>query len=321
MELPDRESTRPARVRLVHRLEYGVWRLITLLLGSLSRRWAIRLADALGWLAYAVLRLRRREVEKNLEIAFGSRKTPQELRQIALRTYQNNLLTFFEFVQPHLLGPLRGGNFEPIEGYEHYAACKGAPAISLLAHFGNWEAVSQYALHEGVRFVAFVKLLHNPLIDREVTAIRRSMGVDILPVTASIKRAVDAVREGKWLAVLGDQDARRRGIFVDFFGRPASTYEGAALFSWKLNMPILPMFCVREDGPLRKLRLHVMAPILPDPNAERDAEVRRLTEAHVRALEQMIERFPDNYFWFHRRWKTKPRRAESAADGESSSAC
>ncbi|MCX7717292.1 MAG: lysophospholipid acyltransferase family protein [Candidatus Sumerlaeaceae bacterium] len=321
MELPDRESTRPARVRLVHRLEYGVWRLITLLLGSLSRRWAIRLADALGWLAYAVLRLRRREVEKNLEIAFGSRKTPQELRQIALRTYQNNLLTFFEFVQPHLLGPLRGGNFEPIVGYEHYTACKGAPAISLLAHFGNWEAVSQYALHEGVRFVAFVKLLHNPLIDREVTAIRRSMGVDILPVTASIKRAVDAVRQGKWLAVLGDQDARRRGIFVDFFGRPASTYEGAALFSWKLNLPILPMFCVREDGPLRKLRLHVMAPILPDPNAERDAEVRRLTEAHVRALEQMIERFPDNYFWFHRRWKTKPRRAESAADGDSSSAC
>jgi KDO2-lipid IV(A) lauroyltransferase len=309
MEPSDHDAPPAARATLSHRLEYFSWRAMSAVLRCLSRSAAIRLADALGWFAFAILRLRRREVEENLRIAFGTRKSPGELRQVAIRTYQNSLLTFFEFVQPRLLGSIEDGCFLPIEGYEHYASVKGRPAISLLSHFGNWEAVSLYAVREGVRFIAFVKLLHNPLIDREVTAIRHAMGVDILPVTASLKRAVDAVREGKWLAMLGDQDARRRGIFVNFLGRPASTFEGAALFSWKLNLPILPMFCAREEGPLRKLRLYVLPPILPEPGAERDAEVRRLTEAHVRALEGMIERFPDNYFWFHRRWKTKPRRS------------
>ena len=123
-----------------------------------------------------------------------------------------------------------------------------------------------------------------------------------------MKTAVSAARRGKWLTIVADQDARRHGIFVDFFGKPASTAEGPALFSWKLNLPIAPLFSVRLPGPRRELKAIGLPLIHPDPSAPREEEIRRLTEAHVRALEDTIRRYPDSYFWLHRRWKTRPKR-------------
>jgi len=301
------ENSRP---RFIHYVEYAGWQAVSAAMHLLPRRLVVGLACMCGWLMFYVLRVRRHEVEANLAGAFGTRKSPAELRRIALEVYKNSVLTFFEFVGGGCSSADDKRYFMEPEGWDNAKqALHGSHAIVVTAHIGNWEALGLYGRKIGIRLVAFAKPLHNPLVNKAVLEERSRRGLEIRPITTMLKGAVDAAREGAWLCILGDQDAGRRGIFVDFMGRTASTFQGAALFSWKLNMPIIPAFCVREEGPLRRLRLIVMPLIHPDTGAARDAEIARLTRAHVESLEQVIERHPESYFWFHRRWKTRPRPA------------
>jgi KDO2-lipid IV(A) lauroyltransferase len=106
------------------------------------------------------------------------------------------------------------------------------------------------------------------------------------------------------VALLADQDARRSGIFVNFFGTPASTFQGPAQFAYRAGCPIVCCYIVR-----RKDETHTAVffpPIYPRADGERDAEIRRLTEEHTKILEGYVSRYPDHYFWAHKRWRTKP---------------
>src|SRR5690606_14670685 len=106
---------------------------------------------------------------------------------------------------------------------------------------------------------------------------RAEHGLEVLQVKASMKAVIDAARAGKWVAILGDQDARRRGIFVNFFGRPASTAPGIAHFSHLMNLPVLPAFCVRINDSQRHLKVIYAPPIYPDKAADRDVDIHRIT--------------------------------------------
>jgi KDO2-lipid IV(A) lauroyltransferase len=274
----------------------------------LPRRATVLLADMLGLVFFHVLRMRRSVVEENLAIAFGQTKSAAERRRIALRTYQNSILTLIEFVQPK---PFLGGQsrFHSVHGAEQIDKVRESGALVLTAHMGNWEALPAYATQQGVPLTALIKPLHNPLVNRDVLRRRSGQGLEVLATTDLMKAAVSAHRRGRWLTFLSDQDARRQGIFVDFFGQPASTAPGVAYFSWRLKLPILPVFCTRDSTPRRDLVIHVCPPLFPDPSQPRDQEELRLTKAHVQALEQIVARYPEHYFWFHRRWKTRPKKA------------
>lgn len=295
---------------VLHYIEFGMWTLASGLLSLMRRRRAVWLADALGAFIYHVLRVRRREVEGNLRLALKGSKSKSEVRALARRVYQNFVLTFFEFLQPSLLrngsdnvvslAPGAAGLFQPLISH---------PSVVVTAHMGNWEVMPECAHAFGVKLLVLAKHMHNPLVDREINRRRASESMEILHVRGeSLKTIVRAARHGKWLVFVADQDARRHGIFVDFLGRPASTAIGPALFAWRLGAPILPAFCVRDNSPDRKLTIRCFPPIYPQPGNPKDEEIRRLTEAHVRLLEKVIEQHPESYFWMHRRWKTQPKR-------------
>lgn len=275
----------------------------------IPRRVTVLIADAIGLFLFHVLRLRRNVVEQNLEIAFGKTKSLAERRRIARRTYQNGVLSIIEFLQPE---PLFGAQHHVVasHGYEHFEKVRQQGAIILTAHLGNWETMPAYAKQQGVELTTLIKPLHNPLINDNVVRTRCRDGMQVLSITSSMKPLVSAVRRGRWLVFLSDQDARRHGIFVDFFGRPASTAPGVAHFALRLGQPILPVFSTRSTGPLRQLEIHFYPPIFPDPNQPREAEIERMTQEHVKTLEHIVSRFPEDYFWFHRRWKTKPKRVK-----------
>jgi KDO2-lipid IV(A) lauroyltransferase len=299
---------------LQHWLEYAGWRLVAGLLRPLPRRGFIVLADGLGWLMYAVLRVRRTVNDEQLQLALGAERSAAELRRIGLRSWQNAVLTFFEFLQPNANAASRWDAFDVKEGYEEHVRpllAQGA-GIFLTAHIGNWEALSRLGAQGGFQIAAVAKPMHNPLVDRTIVENRRGvLGMEVISTSGSLKRIAVAVREGKWIAMLGDQDARRRGIFVPFFGKEASTAEGPAYFAWRLGIPMVPSFCVRNHDRYRTLKLINLAPIHADANAPREQETRRLTELHVAALERVVRRFPAEYFWLHRRWKTQPKKRKS----------
>lgn len=197
-----------------------------------------------------------------------------------------------------------------MEGREHFEAVGGGrkPVISVGGHLGNWELlVSFFTMIEKVRVAVLAKPLHNPLVEGMVTKSRQRYGFEIIHTGRDMREALRAVRANKFLGFLADQDAGRRGIFVPFFNVPASTFQGPAVFSYRLNLPILVVTCRRVSSEGRYvIRLH--PPIYPNPQANRQEEVERLTRLHVRHLESAIREAPEQYFWFHKRWKTRPRK-------------
>ena len=269
-------------------------------------------ADFFGWLLYYVARIRRDTIDEQLTLAFGDTLSARERKAIGCKSWQNCVLTFFEFLQPNPILSKGWDTFTEQEGYMEYCRPfveQGVSGIVITGHIGNWEALGSMSKRENVGLAAVAKDMHNSMVNKHILATRARRGLEVLQVKRSMKCIVDAIRQGKWLAIVGDQDARKRGIFVNFFGRPASTATGAAYFAYTMNKAILPAFCVRLPDSSRHLKLIISEPIIPDLSADRESEIHRMTQLHTAALEAVIRRYPADYFWLHRRWKTQPKPA------------
>jgi KDO2-lipid IV(A) lauroyltransferase len=201
-----------------------------------------------------------------------------------------------------------------IEGAEHLDAARagGRGAILMTGHFGHFELVgAALGARHPTSFV--VKPLGNPGVESLIARWRADAGIESIPIGLGVRRVFEALRENRWVAMLADQDARRRGIFVPFFGRPASTPTGPAELSLRSGAPIVMGFDLRgEDG---RHTLHVVPP-LPRPPADDPDPVRTLTAAHVATLEAWVRRHPERWFWLHRRWKTSPPAEAGGVAGE-----
>ncbi|MBX7244003.1 MAG: lysophospholipid acyltransferase family protein [Candidatus Sumerlaeaceae bacterium] len=301
------DVTSQPTVRLAYRLQYTAYLAVSWLLGRFGRRALIRFSDAIAWVAFSVLRIRRKQVFENLHTAFGDSKPTAELRDIAKWSYRNFALTFLELAHPTMLNGQNGEFFDSPEGMENHAALPPGALIFVTGHFGNWECPRHFTHDRGIKMAVFAKPLHNPLIDAAITRKRQERGLDVIMAAKNPSGAIRALRKGYYLAMLADQDARRQGIFIDFFGKPASTFTGPAFFARRLNIPLMPAFYARDRSPDRRLKLVLFPHIMADPSAPEEQEIERLTEYHVRILEEMVRKYPDNYFWHHRRWKTRPK--------------
>ena len=199
-----------------------------------------------------------------------------------------------------------------IDGLEHLDAIRasGRGAMLVTGHYGNWELFGAAFVAQGYPTTFLVKEQSNPLATRLQNQLRGRGGIEIVYQGPLVARGVlRALEKGHLVGILPDQDARRHGVFVDFLGRPASTFKGPAFFAWRTGVPIIQGYIRRlEDGTHHAVML---PPIHPDPAAPEDEEVRRLTELYTRDMERWVRAHPENYYWVHRRWKTQPPGAET----------
>lgn len=269
---------------------------------ALSWRGALAAGAGLGDVAHA-LGLRRRVAEQNLSAAFPDWSTERRAR-VVRDVYRELGRVALEYPRLDRLAaaPL-GEHIAAIEGREHLerAIRDGRGAILMGGHFGNFElsGACMARLHP-TSFV--VRPLANPGVETRIRTLRARAGIG--QIQESAPRAVyEALRANQWVAMLADQDARRHGVFVPFFGRPASTAIGPARIALATGAPIIMGLMWREpDG---RHRLEVDPPLrLEDPGAP-DAAL-RLTALHVRRLEERVREHPEQWFWLHRRWKTAP---------------
>jgi Kdo2-lipid IVA lauroyltransferase/acyltransferase len=147
--------------------------------------------------------------------------------------------------------------------------------------------------------------LDNPYLDRFVARFRRKTGLELLDKNADYPRILDFLARGSGLGIVGDQDAGQRGLYVDFFGRPASTFKSIALLSLEYQAPIFVFGTARIGHPMR-YRIYLEDLILPEDYARDPDAARSITERYTRALERLVRRHPEQYFWLHRRWKHQP---------------
>lgn len=249
-----------------------------------------------------VLGIRRRVAAANLALAFPER-TPAERAAILVAHYREMGRIAAEYARlPELARAPGDSVVAEVRGLEHLEAVRGRGALLLTGHFGNFELLGAHlARLNPVDFV--VKPQSNARVDAMVSRLRGRAGVGLIPLGGSLRRVFRALRDGHWIALVADQDARRDGVFVPFFGRLASTPEGPARLALQTGAPIVFGIARRlADG---RHRLDVDAPHLPGGAAD-DAGVRALTAWHTARLEREIRATPEHWFWLHRRWKTAP---------------
>jgi KDO2-lipid IV(A) lauroyltransferase len=297
------------RPRLRHRFEYLFFRAAMFVCGAMPRRLVSALGAGAGWLLGVVFRLRRAVVDQNLAIVFGDALTREERNRIARGAYAHFGAVIFDMLRlwgrpPSELAAL----VEQFEGEDHLARAAdahGGAAIIVSGHFGFWELAGPAVTSRGRKMCPVAKPIHNPYLDAMVKKARSLPNYQIVPTSGSIRDMVRRAKEGWVLAFIADQDARRDGIFIDFLGKPASTATGPAAFAVKLGLPIVPFFITRLPNGF--YRMEFEEPIAPPEGMETQAAIEWLTRRHTERLEQRIRQNPRHYWWFHRRWKTRPK--------------
>ena len=270
-------------------------------------RWSrsLGLGSLLGDVAWH-LHLRRRVAESNLRLAFPHLPA-DELTRILIEHYRELGRVACEYPRlGELVRSPASSVVAEVVGFEHLEAARiaGRGAILLTGHYGNFELLGAWlGRTHPVSFV--IKSLSNPRVERLLTGWRRAAGVELIPVGTGVRRVFEALHENRWVAMLADQDARDHGVFVPFFGHPASTPVGPAEIAMRTGAPIIMGFVVRRRDGRHTL---TVAPALETPPAGAVNAALRLTAAHAALLEQWVRRHPEMWFWLHRRWKTQPSR-------------
>jgi KDO2-lipid IV(A) lauroyltransferase len=295
-------------------MESLLLRLFLGLLGRLPVGWHAPLARGVAALFSRVMPLRRGVLDENLDIAFGEQPEAERRRLIG-GIYRHTVHFALELARMRRASAeeIRAALHLPHDGQEYLdeLLASGRGFIIACAHIGNWEWMgAYYALACGKIGVVY-KPMHNADADAVARALRERFGIQILSTRDRVPRALfSLIRAGGAVAILADQDARREGRFVPFFGKPASTAPGLASLAIRLGVPILPGFGLRE-GPCR-FRVKLYPPIVPDPAADPAAEELRLTAQYMARVEDVTRLAPEQYFWWHRRWKTQPKREAEA---------
>lgn len=182
----------------------------------------------------------------------------------------------------------------------HRDVTGGGGAIIVTGHVGNWEVAGAYLAAAGLPMAAVVKRQRNRAFDARMIRTRRGAGIEPIYMEDARTRIPEALREGRTVALVADQDAGQRGVFVPFLGQDASTFRGPARLALSQNVPLFFGAAVRGGAGYEAVLEEVERP----PEGE-GAEL-ELTRRWVRRLEVQVRAHPEQYFWFHRRWKTRP---------------
>jgi KDO2-lipid IV(A) lauroyltransferase len=180
----------------------------------------------------------------------------------------------------------------------------GKGGIYITAHFGNWELLGCIAPYIGLPVYAIARPIENPFVDSYLNKMRQITGQKIIPKKEAASGVMDILENGEFLSFLVDQNAGERGIFVDFFGKPASTTRTVALLSLKTGIPIIPVYGYRMKG--FKYKVVIEDPIYPVDTGDPTADITSITQTLTRRVEEWVRMYPEQYLWQHRRWKTRP---------------
>lgn len=272
---------------------------ITFLLSCLPHRIALSLGWLVGDLGYLADRRHRRLAIANIQCVFGQEKTAAEIRRIARQSFHHLGMNFIEF--------LRGLPREvEILGRENYCPFleKKQGMIFIIGHLGNWEVLGRVAAREGVRpLVAVGRDIKNKAVDAYIKGKRKHWQLEILGKKGCLPQLIESLRAGKNVAILIDQYAGRRAIFVDFLGRPTSTTASPAVLALRTGAPLIPVFMIRQNAGRYQVIVERPMEVVSTDNLAKDLAV--ITQRMVRPLEKYIRQFPEQWWWVHRRWRDK----------------
>ena len=280
-------------------LEFLVVRTFVIVMTVMPIGMCYRLGVLVGKLLYYCLPLRKKVAYENIKTAFGD-ISDDRIKEIIKGMYINFSLFAFEGGMMHRMQRL---DMEFV-GLENMAKAynRHEGVILCTAHIGNWQAMGLGLVMQGYPVNNIVKRQRNPLVfEEELKAMHRA-NLKTTIMQSTPRNILRALKDGDVVEFLGDQNAGRRGVFVPFFGQPASTVTGPALFALKTKSPLLFAVGIRENIRHHKIFIEAID-FTGTHNLEND--VLSLTKILNERLEYYVTAYPEQYFWMHKRWKTK----------------
>ncbi len=289
-------------------IEYTLALLFLKAFGILPRTVARRAAKAAALIGYHLARRQRRAGLQNLRMALPD-LTEEERLRILRGSFENLGRLLLEFTHFPYLHKGNISEFVVHDGLENYVEGirRGRGIIFMTAHFGAWEfsAFPHSLFGYPLKFV--VRPIDNPKVDTLITRYR-TLGGNV-PIQRRIagRDILKALRSNEAVGILFDQNTTSdEGIFVDFFGIPAATTPAIASFALRTGAAVLPGFLIWEEK-LGKHRLRFDPPVKLVETGDLASDVRENTKLFNKILEGYVRKYPDQWLWIHRRWKTRPK--------------
>jgi len=292
--------------------DYGVYlvlRIFVCVIQGLPLAAGHSFAKALAWLVYKLDKRHRQVAIDNLKHAFPGRYTDAEIDKLVRAVLRHFCTLAIEII--HLPRRFHANNWRqfvelPQGDVLLRQMLQNRPLMFVTGHFGNWELGGFILGALGFKTHAIARTLDNPFVDHFLRVkFREKTGQQILSKDGDFERIQQVLAEGGVLATLADQDAGQRGLFVDFFGRPASTHKAVALLALEHKCP-LAVIGTAKIGESMRYAVMVEDIIFPEEYDGQPEAVRAITQRFTSALERLVRRYPEQYFWVHRRWKHQP---------------
>ena len=276
-------------------MTYYALRVLSRILKIFSIKKLNIISENLASIFFNYIPKRKKTALKNLKIAFPD-ESDEWINTTLKKCYNFFIFNFLQF----LAFPFDPNSIEiEVVGEKHLKNAinqkKGTVLVS--AHFGSWEILGHWFGKNSYPLVGIAQKQKNKGANLFFEEKRQLSGIKQVNRKSSMDSLYDVLNANEILGLVSDQDAKRKGVFVDFFDKPASTHKGAALFHLNTDASLIYGICVQEN--MGKYRVEFI-PINPTKKSVED-----ITQLYTTIIEQSIKKYPEQYFWFHNRWKTK----------------
>jgi len=296
-----------AVVHMRHRLEYALAWVLVRGIGVLPRPLARAKGISLAWMVYMLHRRLRRVGMRNLKMAFPEKSKAQR-RKILLGTFTSlgrqlaEVCLFPRYTRENVTKVIV---YDGFENYER-AHSRGKGVLYLTAHLGAWELSAFAHSLQGYPLRIVMRALDNPYLDALIQRYRTMHGNSVIDKDNFVRGLLAAMKAGETVGILMDTNMTPpQGVFVDFFGIPACTASGLARIALRTDAAVVPGFTV-WDPVLRKYRLRFEPAVKLIRTQDEERDVVANTALFTKVIEDHVRRYPDQWLWVHRRWKTRP---------------
>jgi KDO2-lipid IV(A) lauroyltransferase len=296
-------------------LLYVAVRVLMIFLCLVEVRTSLRFACFLGDLLWRYYQRGRQRALDNLRASFPD-QTEEWIEQTGRRSFQQLvMLTIDVLVMPRLVQKhnwRQYARFTKAE-YPKWMMKEGKGLILVTAHYGNFELIGYMAGLFGFDVYSVARPLDNKYLNRFLYGLRQRHGLKLVDKKGAAQMMPQIIEQGSTLGFIADQDAGRKGVFVDFFGRKASTYKSIGLLAITYNLPIA-VGCTRRVGDEFFFEYVLSRIIFPREWADQEDPLTWVSAAYTKAIEDFVRDDPTQYWWVHRRWKTRPKEERQRAE-------
>ena len=276
-------------------------KIIFLLPWSWFRPWG----KAFGWFYMNIIRYRKKDVEEALKRSFPG-KTHNEIEAIMQEMYRNFGLNTVEMFQLLSKG-IKSFDYQYSiagEDYLREALKRGKGVLILSAHIGNWELGAAIMAKHKYPIDLIVKAIKNKHLNDFITTKRRAFGVNVIFRKGAVRKILRSLQAQHLVTFVLDQNTiQREGVFVKFFGKYACTSPGLAQLSTRSQAPVIPAYMIRNKEGKHKLQF---LPHIEPPSDKQLDSILVATQHYTTILEEIIRKYPEQWIWVHRRWRTEP---------------